>query len=71
MFLDFLTGAATVLLIVLLVPFLWFVFHVSVLVAIPIAIAVGLFFGLAVIGKMVRFAAGRYRESRENRRTHP
>lgn len=71
MFLDFLTGAATVLLIVLLVPFLWFVFHVSFLVAIPIAVAVGLFFGLVVIGKLIRFTAGRYRESRENRRTHP
>lgn len=71
MFVDFLTGAATLLVIVLLVPFLWFVFHVSILIAIPIAVAIGLFFGLVVIGKMVRFAAGRYRESRENRRTRP
>jgi membrane protein YdbS with pleckstrin-like domain len=71
MFLDFLTGAVTLLVIVLLVPFLWFVFHVSILIAIPIAVAIGLFFGLVVIGKMVRFAAGRYRESRENRRMRP
>jgi len=64
MFFDFLTGALTVLVILLLIPFLWFAFQVSLLVAVPLAIAIGLFFGLVVIGKAVRYASSRYRKTR-------
>lgn len=66
MFFDFLTGALTVLVILLLIPFLWFAFQISFLIAVPLAIAIGLFFGLVVIGKVVRYAAGRYRETRDD-----
>lgn len=66
MFIDFLTGALTILVILLLVPFFWFAFQVSLLIAIPLAIAIGLFFGLVVIGKMVRYATDRYRETRDD-----
>jgi len=64
MFFDFLTGALTVLVILLLIPFLWFAFQISLLVAVPLAIAIGLFFGLVVIGKVVRYASSRYRKTR-------
>lgn len=55
MLIDFLIGLITVLLIITVIPFLIFVFHVSVMIAIPIAIAIGIFFGLVVIGRLIRY----------------
>lgn len=55
MLIDFLIGLITVLLIITVIPFLIFVFHVSIMVAIPIAIAIGIFFGLVVVGRLIRY----------------
>jgi hypothetical protein len=55
MLIDFLIGLITVLLIVTVIPFLIFVFHLSIMIAVPIAIAIGIFFGLVVVGRLIRY----------------
>jgi len=55
MLVDFIVGLITVILIVACIPFLIFAFHLSLMIAIPIGIAVGIFFGLVVVGKIVRY----------------
>jgi hypothetical protein len=59
---DFLVGLITVAAIVISIPLLWFVFHLSLMVAIPLGIAVGIFFGLVVVGKLIRYAYGSARK---------
>ena len=63
MLIDFLIGLLTVVIIAVTIPLLWMVFHVSLFVAIPIAIAVGVFFGLVVVGKVIRYI---YTASKKN-----
>lgn len=55
MFIDFLVGCITVILVIVFIPLLWFVFHLSIMIAIPLGIAIGIFFGLVVIGKLIRY----------------
>jgi hypothetical protein len=52
---DFLVGLITVAAIIICIPLLWFAFHLSLMVAIPVGIAVGIFFGLVVVGKLIRY----------------
>ena len=56
MFVDFLVGCITIILVIVFIPLLWFVFHLSIMIAIPLGIVIGIFFGLVVIGKLVRYA---------------
>ena len=55
MFIDFLVGCITVILVIVFIPLLWFVFHLSIVIAIPLGIAIGIFFGLVIVGKLVRY----------------
>ena len=63
MLIDFFIGLLTVVLIVVTIPLLWMVFHVSLFIAIPIAIAVGAFFGLVVVGKVIRYIYTAYKKN--------
>jgi len=55
MLIDFFIGFITVLLIIAIIPLSVFLFHVSIIIAIPIAIAIGIFFGLVVVGRLIRY----------------
>jgi len=55
MFVDFIIGLVTVLLIIIVIPLMIFLFHVSIMIAIPIAIGIGIFFGLVVVGRVIRY----------------
>lgn len=63
MLIDFFIGLLTVVLIAVTIPLLWMVFHVSLFIAIPIAIAVGAFFGLVVVGKVIRYIYTAYKKN--------
>lgn len=55
---DFATGCLVILIIILciaLIPILFFFFKLSLFVAIPLAIVAGLIFGIAILGKVVRW----------------
>ncbi len=59
MLIDFLIGFVTVLLILIVIPLTIFLFHVSIVIAIPIAIGVGIFFGLVIVGRLIRYLFGK------------
>jgi membrane protein YdbS with pleckstrin-like domain len=65
MLIDFLVGFITVMLIVIFIPLLWFVFHLSIMIAIPLGIVVGIFFGLVVIGKIIRYIHSSYKKEND------
>ncbi|HEU18210.1 MAG TPA: hypothetical protein ENO00_02360 [Deltaproteobacteria bacterium] len=61
---DFLVGLITVASIIIFIPLLWFAFHLSIMIAIPMGIAVGIFFGLVVVGKLIRHIYGYYKKEK-------
>ncbi len=61
---DFLVGLITVISIIIFIPLLWFAFHLSIMIAIPLGIAVGIFFGLVVVGKLIRYIYGYYKKEK-------
>ncbi|MBN2687917.1 MAG: hypothetical protein JXR85_07040 [Deltaproteobacteria bacterium] len=63
---DFLVGLSTVAAIIIFIPLLWFAFHLSLMVAIPLGIAVGIFFGLVVVGKLIRYTYSSARKEEDH-----
>jgi len=69
MFIDFLVGCITVILVIVFIPLLWFVFHLSIMIAIPLGIAIGIFFGLIVVGKLVRYVHAQSKKGKDLQET--
>ncbi len=61
---DFVVGLITIISIIIFIPLLWFAFHLSIMIAIPVGIAVGIFFGLVVVGKLIRYIYSYYKKEK-------
>jgi len=69
MFIDFMVGCITVILVIVFIPLLWFVFHLSIMIAIPLGIAIGIFFGLVIIGKLIRYVYIHHKKEKDLQET--
>jgi hypothetical protein len=51
---DFATGCLTIIVCAVLIPVMYVVFKLTLLIAIPLGIMIGLILGITVLGRIVR-----------------
>jgi hypothetical protein len=51
---DFATGCLTIIVCAFLIPVMYVVFKLTLLIAIPLGIMIGLILGITVLGRIVR-----------------
>jgi len=57
---DFITGCLTIIACAVLIPLIYLVFKLTLFIAIPVGILIGVILGITVLGRLVRlFISGK------------